>query len=419
MPRWPVASACARYCACRRAADGCRTCRARRGRLCAVEIIHVYSLVHDDMPAMDNNALRHGKPTVHVQYDAATALLVGDALQSQAFATLAHAPVGAATRVALLRDLAQASGSFGMAGGHAINLESVGIKLDRAALEQMHRMKTGALLRAAVRLGALCGIEAPNGSDARASQPISQPVALPAPLDTFASAVGLVFQVVDDILDATADTHTLARLSRIVRGQEFHQPVDAAAGDLLGKLLAVDLDQPGTQHTDVVDFPAARCLAQAIANFHIVAIVQHVRLHHRIGGAGHGVEGLVLKFHVLVAHLHQLRRIDAHQQGLELLEQLLLLRWRGILPRAADRQPGSVLEVRIRQEFLLNDLRDAAQIAAARGGVSLDAGDHALNHMLDQCIRRFFVDGLRRSAGDGEYRRHHDWCETPSFDFHA
>ena len=96
MPRWPVASACARYCACRRAADGCRTCRARRGRLCAVEIIHVYSLVHDNMPAMDNNALRHGKPTVHVQYDAATALLVGDALQSQAFATLAHAPVGAA-----------------------------------------------------------------------------------------------------------------------------------------------------------------------------------------------------------------------------------------------------------------------------------------------------------------------------------
>jgi farnesyl diphosphate synthase len=164
----------------------------------ALEMIHVYSLVHDDMPAMDDDALRRGKPTVHVKYDEATALLVGDALQSQAFVVLTSANVpGAGRQAALVRELALASGSLGMAGGQAIDLESVGRKLARSELEKMHRMKTGALLRAAVRMGALCG-EAPDDTAMRS-------------LDAYAAAVGLAFQVVDDILDVTADSATLGK----------------------------------------------------------------------------------------------------------------------------------------------------------------------------------------------------------------
>ncbi|SPB14751.1 geranyltranstransferase [Caballeronia novacaledonica] len=165
----------------------------------ALEMIHVYSLVHDDMPAMDDDALRRGKPTVHIQYDEATALLVGDALQSQAFVALTAEGNGLndGQQAALVRELAVASGSLGMAGGQAIDLESVGRKLSRPELETMHRKKTGALLRASVRMGALAGTH--PGADALAS------------LDHYATAIGLAFQVVDDILDVTADSATLGK----------------------------------------------------------------------------------------------------------------------------------------------------------------------------------------------------------------
>ncbi|HEX7683648.1 MAG TPA: farnesyl diphosphate synthase [Trinickia sp.] len=164
----------------------------------ALEMIHVYSLVHDDMPCMDDDALRRGKPTVHVQYDEATALLVGDALQSQAFVALTdEAALDARTQAALVRELAFASGSLGMAGGQAIDLASVGLTLTRPQLETMHRMKTGALLRASVRMGALAGA-APDEAALKA-------------LDAYAAAVGLAFQVVDDILDVTTDSATLGK----------------------------------------------------------------------------------------------------------------------------------------------------------------------------------------------------------------
>jgi farnesyl diphosphate synthase len=164
----------------------------------AVEMIHAYSLVHDDMPCMDDDALRRGKPTVHVAYDEATALLVGDALQSQAFLVLAEAHgVPAARQVAMLRLLAHASGSAGMCGGQAIDLDSVGVSLALEQLERMHQLKTGALLRAAVVLGALAGKDL-------------EPAELAA-LDAYARAIGLAFQVVDDVLDATADSATLGK----------------------------------------------------------------------------------------------------------------------------------------------------------------------------------------------------------------
>src|SRR6185437_377692 len=164
----------------------------------ALEMIHVYSLVHDDMPCMDDDALRRGKPTVHVHYDEATALLVGDALQSQAFVALTSEEVlGASQQASLVRELALASGSIGMCGGQAIDLASVGHTLTRSQLETMHRMKTGALLRAAVRMGALAGV-APDADAMRS-------------LDAYASAVGLAFQVVDDILDVTTDSATLGK----------------------------------------------------------------------------------------------------------------------------------------------------------------------------------------------------------------
>ncbi|MFM2085598.1 MAG: hypothetical protein RLZZ237_467 [Pseudomonadota bacterium] len=165
---------------------------------CALEMIHVYSLVHDDMPCMDDDALRRGKPTVHIAYDEATALLVGDALQSQAFMLLAEgAAIPPARQMAMLRVLAQASGSAGMCGGQAIDLDSVGLALSLQQLEQMHQLKTGALLRAAVVLGALAGKDL-------------TPEEMTA-LNAYARAVGLAFQVVDDVLDATADSATLGK----------------------------------------------------------------------------------------------------------------------------------------------------------------------------------------------------------------
>ncbi len=163
----------------------------------AVEMIHAYSLVHDDMPCMDDDDLRRGKPTVHRQFDEATALLVGDALQSQAFEVLAGGELAADRKVEMLALLAQASGSAGMCGGQAIDLESVGVALALPELEQMHRLKTGALLRASVRLGGAAG---------KALLPAEA-----AALDAYSSAVGLAFQVVDDILDVTADSATLGK----------------------------------------------------------------------------------------------------------------------------------------------------------------------------------------------------------------
>ncbi|MEP9324281.1 polyprenyl synthetase family protein [Paraburkholderia phymatum] len=167
----------------------------------ALEMIHVYSLVHDDMPCMDDDDLRRGKPTVHVKYDEATALLVGDALQSQAFVALTSDVFSPAQQAALVRELALASGSIGMAGGQAIDLASVGHTLTRPQLETMHRLKTGALLRAAVRMGALTGQVDNGGPDAKALQA----------LDAYSAAVGLAFQVVDDILDVTTDSATLGK----------------------------------------------------------------------------------------------------------------------------------------------------------------------------------------------------------------
>ena len=164
----------------------------------AVEMIHVYSLVHDDMPCMDDDALRRGKPTVHVAYDEATALLVGDTLQAQAFQVLADSEtVPPARLLQMVRLLAQAAGSAGMCGGQAIDLDSVGLSLTREQLERMHQLKTGAMLRVSVLLGALAGRDL-------------EPRELEA-LDAYSAAVGLAFQVVDDVLDATADSATLGK----------------------------------------------------------------------------------------------------------------------------------------------------------------------------------------------------------------
>jgi farnesyl diphosphate synthase len=164
----------------------------------AVEMIHVYSLVHDDMPCMDDDAMRRGKPTVHVAYDEATALLAGDTLQAQAFQVLAEDDgVPPARQLAMVRLLATAAGSSGMCGGQAIDLDSVGLNLTLDQLERMHQLKTGALLRGAVVLGALAGKDL-------SAQEI-------AALDAYSAAIGLAFQVVDDVLDATADSATLGK----------------------------------------------------------------------------------------------------------------------------------------------------------------------------------------------------------------
>jgi farnesyl diphosphate synthase len=168
----------------------------------ALELIHVYSLVHDDLPCMDDDVLRRGRPTCHVEFDEATALLVGDALQSLAFQVLAEQDPtlgeNAATRqLEMLHLLAQAAGSRGMAGGQAIDLAAVDQQLSLAELEFMHIHKTGALIRAAVLLGAACG-KALSADDRQQ-------------LDHYAKLVGLLFQIVDDILDSEADTATLGK----------------------------------------------------------------------------------------------------------------------------------------------------------------------------------------------------------------
>ena len=164
----------------------------------AVELIHAYSLVHDDLPAMDDDALRRGQPTVHVAFDEATAILAGDALQSLAFRVLADGPLPAEARIAMVRELATAAGAAGMCGGQAFDIDATGrggdIALDE--LRRLHALKTGALLRCAVRLGAIAG-----AADADAA----------AALDRYADALGLAFQIRDDLLDIESDSATLGK----------------------------------------------------------------------------------------------------------------------------------------------------------------------------------------------------------------
>ena len=164
----------------------------------AIELVHAYSLVHDDLPAMDDDALRRGQPTVHVAFDEATAILAGDALQSLAFAVLADAPCSDAARVAMLRELALASGAAGMCGGQALDLAATGRGAEAGidALEHLHALKTGALIRAAVRLGAIAA-GAPDAGRVR--------------LDAFADALGLAFQIRDDLLDVEGESATLGK----------------------------------------------------------------------------------------------------------------------------------------------------------------------------------------------------------------
>ena len=167
---------------------------------CAIELVHVYSLVHDDLPAMDDDDMRRGRPTCHRAYDEATALLVGDALQPLAFQLLARdeaLPASAAIRLRLIDMLAQAIGTFGMAGGQAIDLAVQGMRLDIAQVEDMHARKTGAVIRASVLMAAECA-------------PALEPN-LYAALNRFATAVGLAFQIQDDLLDVTGDALTLGK----------------------------------------------------------------------------------------------------------------------------------------------------------------------------------------------------------------
>ena len=213
----------------------------------AVELVHAYSLVHDDLPCMDNDVLRRGLPTVHVKYDEATAMLAGDALQPLAFEALAGMPIAPALVVQATQVLAGAIGSRGMVGGQAIDLQSVGVALDLAQLETMHRLKTGALLRASVSLGA---IAAGASSAARLA------------LDQYAQAVGLAFQVVDDILDVTTDSQILGKTAG--KDEAANKPTYVS---LLGLEGARDFAESlrGQAHAALADLAEAARHARALA----------------------------------------------------------------------------------------------------------------------------------------------------------
>ena len=225
---------------------------------CALECIHAYSLVHDDMPCMDNDTLRRGKPTVHVAYGEAVALLVGDALQSLAFEliTPTDGSIAPAMQAHLCSLLARASGQSGMCGGQAIDLLSVGKKLTQAELENMHALKTGALLEASVMMGAAC---APSVSTAAQTG-----------LQRYAARIGLAFQVVDDVLDCTSDTATLGKTAG--KDAEADKPTYVA---LLGLTGAQDYAR--ALHREALEGLAATALPdtdylRAIAN----AVVERV-----------------------------------------------------------------------------------------------------------------------------------------------
>jgi farnesyl diphosphate synthase len=205
----------------------------------AVELIHAYSLVHDDLPAMDDDALRRGQPTVHVAFDEATAILAGDALQSQAFVVLANAALPDAARAALCAELASAAA--GMCAGQALDIDATGraSAFDIASLERLHALKTGALLRAAVRMGAIAA-----GADAASR----------AALDRFADALGLAFQVRDDLLDVEGESATLGKtvgkdaaqakptFPALIGVAASRARLDALAADMRDALAALPVD---------------------------------------------------------------------------------------------------------------------------------------------------------------------------------
>lgn len=219
---------------------------------CAVELIHAYSLVHDDLPCMDDDELRRGKPTVHVEFDEATALLVGDSLQSLAFQALSEQALSAdpQRQLKMVTTLAGAVGSRGMAGGQAIDLESIGKRLSVPELEFMHVHKTGALIRASVLLGALCA-DATDETDLDA-------------LDRFAKVAGLGFQLVDDVLDAESSTATLGKT--VGKDASDNKPTYVSvlgaeqsrtlATEMYGESLAVldSLPQGGARLRDIARF---------------------------------------------------------------------------------------------------------------------------------------------------------------------
>ncbi|OYU13343.1 MAG: polyprenyl synthetase [Comamonadaceae bacterium PBBC1] len=215
---------------------------------CAIELIHAYSLVHDDMPCMDNDVLRRGKPTVHVQFGQAQALLAGDALQTLAFEFLTplDGRVLAAVQAACVALLARASGYQGMAGGQAIDLASVGQRLSEDELRQMHRLKTGALLLCSVQMGAAC---VPGVSDS-----------VQAALCRFGEALGLAFQVVDDVLDVTADSATLGKTAG--KDEAADKPTYVALMGLEGaKAFADALAAQATQALTDTGLPEVRLAA--------------------------------------------------------------------------------------------------------------------------------------------------------------
>ncbi len=222
---------------------------------CAAELIHAYSLVHDDMPCMDNDVLRRGKPTVHVQFGEAQALLAGDALQALAFELLTPdaSLIDDHVQARLCRLLAKAAGHEGMAGGQAIDLASVGTSLTEGQLRHMHRLKTGALLEASVMMGAACGHVTPQVTQG---------------LQAYGQAIGLAFQVVDDILDVTADSATLGKTAGKDAANDKPTYVSLLglnkaqhyAQTLLDEALQA-LHQTGLTHTHTL-----RALAQRVVN---------------------------------------------------------------------------------------------------------------------------------------------------------
>jgi farnesyl diphosphate synthase len=211
---------------------------------CAVELIHAYSLVHDDMPCMDNDVLRRGKPTVHVKYGEAQAMLAGDALQALAFELLLEHNLDVTVSAQLARELAHAAGHQGMAGGQAIDLAGVGQVLTQQHLEEMHRRKTGALLLASVRMGAMAVNAHPKQMEA---------------LQRYGQALGLAFQVIDDVLDVTADSATLGKTAGKDAAADKPTfvslmglaPARQYAFDLLGQAHAA-LDRAELSSTDIL-----------------------------------------------------------------------------------------------------------------------------------------------------------------------